>query len=211
MARWVGLFALILAVSACGGSTNPTADRPAGPTAIPVPPETLTAGTVREMLGPSLDGEGGGYFLFQLGGPLEQDTRAELEGVGVVFYDYISDNAYYVYLPAGSLPVLQELLQEGILRYVGPIPDEAKLDPRLGEKLQADPEQPFSVIVQFFEAPSAADRERLEQWLEISGTSFGPVNIAEGVVVGKDIERILSMPVVKWVEERAPADLGGNR
>jgi hypothetical protein len=50
----------------------------------------------------------------------------------------------------------------------------------------------------------------LEAWMEVTAYSFGPVNFAEGTVAAADIEKIASLPFVKWVEEQSVNQLGGG-
>jgi len=52
--------------------------------------------------------------------------------------------------------------------------------------------------------------QQIESIMEVTGTSFGPMNIIEGRVKGTDISNVVALPLVKWVEERIPADLGGG-
>jgi hypothetical protein len=37
--------------------------------------------------------------------------------------------------------------------------------------------------------------------MEVTGTSFSPVNIAEGIIGVSEIDAILALPFVKWMEE----------
>ncbi len=155
------------------------------------------------MVKEQLTQSNGGYFILQFNDfPPDQDTQSKLKASNVILFDHIPESAYYAYLPPESLSTLEELLQIGVLRQVDPIPNSDKLEAGLLEKMQADPQQDIAVIVQFFEEPSATDQKNLEALLELSAYSFGPVNFAEGTVAAKDIEKILSLSFVKWVEEQ---------
>ena len=83
-----------------------------------------------------------------------------------------------------------------------------KLEANLQGQVQADPQQHFEVIVQFFEEPSLADQKKLEELLEVSAYSFGPVNFAEGTAIAKDIEKIALLTFVKWIEEQPVNQIG---
>ena len=91
---------------------------------------------------------------------------------------------------------------------LNPIPGQAKLQPQLAEKARADPQARFEVVVQFFVEPSSAEKSQLEKLVQVTGYSFGPVNLAEGTISGTDLEKLLALPFVKWIEERIPADVG---
>ena len=86
--------------------------------------------------------------------------------------------------------------------------NEMKLEANLQGQVQADPQQHFEVIVQFFEEPSLADQKKLEELLEVSAYSFGPVNFAEGTAIAKDIEKIALLTFVKWIEEQPVNQIG---
>ncbi|MBN2390040.1 MAG: hypothetical protein JXR84_04930 [Anaerolineae bacterium] len=163
---------------------------------------------IQESTQQQLRKERGGYFLLQFSAPLDQDTRATLEAADVIFYDYIPNYAYYVYLPAESLAILERLIEAGTLGYVGPIPIEAKLEAGLREKILANADQRFDVVVQFFEAPSPAAKTELEALMEVREYAFGAVNLAEGTVAASDVETILALPFVKWMEEQVMMELG---
>jgi hypothetical protein len=162
---------------------------------------------VKEQLGRN----NGGYFLLQFNDiPLDQDTQSKLKASNIILFDYVPEVAYYAYVPPESLSTLEELWQIGVLSHVAPIPNSDKLENGLKEEVQADPEQRLALIVQFFEEPSAIEQEMLEAWMEVTAYSFGPVNFAEGTVAAADIEKIASLPFVKWVEEQSVNQLGGG-
>jgi hypothetical protein len=196
----------VLTITACGtieeATPAPELEEIVLPTVIDTQPDVPIQESTRQQLG---NGRGG-YFLLQFHTPLNQDTQARLEAANVVLHDYVPDYAYYAYLPAESLAIIDQLVEAGILRHVGPIPTKAKLEAGLGEKIQADASQQFDVIVQFFEEPSTAAKEELEALMEVRDYSFGPVNLAEGTVAAVDVETVLSLPFVKWMEEQVLMD-----
>ena len=194
----IGLLSLwALTLTACGPTPSPEA--------LPTQePEADIPMVVREQLGQG----SGGYFLLQFSSiPLDQDTQSRLEESQVILFDYVPESAYYAYLPPESLSTLEQLSQAGTLRHVGPIPTRAKSETGLQEKTQANPQQRIEVIVHFFEEPSTADQERLEGLMEVAAYSFGPVNFAEGTVTAREVENVLSLSFVKWVEEQPTNEL----
>jgi len=157
-----------------------------------------------------LDDGKSGYYVLRFDTPLDDKTRLELEQSNIRLEDNVKENAYLAYLKEDSLPTLEKLMDAGDLDYVGIIPPETKIQPELAAKIQADPQAVYEVVVQFFTEPPEQTLKELGRWMEVRDTSFGPVNIAEGKVKGSDVSSILALPLVKWVEERTPADLGGG-
>ncbi|MCP4539797.1 MAG: hypothetical protein GY832_21880 [Chloroflexi bacterium] len=198
---------LFLLVTACNGVTETTSVQGTG-VVFPSGSSLYPDAHIQEVAKQQLNQGDGGYFMLQFSHSLGQDTRATLEGVNVVFYDYVPNYAYYVFLPPESLAALEQLMEAGTVRHVGSIPVEAKLEAGLGEKIQADTGQRFDVIVQFFEEPPLTVKEELEALMEVREYTFGPVNMAKGIVAGTDVETILSLPFVKWMEEQIPMELG---
>jgi hypothetical protein len=198
---------LFLLITACSGVSE-TASVQGTDVLFPSGSTVHPDAHIQESAKQQLNQGDGGYFLLQFSHSLDQDTRTALEDVNVVFYDYVPNYAYYVYLPPESLATLEQLVEAETVRHVGPIPTEAKLEAGLREKIQADASQRFDVIVQFFEEPSPTEREKLEALIEVKDYSFGPVNLVEGAVAATDVETILSLPFVKWMEEQVPIELG---
>jgi hypothetical protein len=206
MWRWIILFLLVLGV-ACSPPTPQGAAKPAGTPTSPI--ADLTRGIQTDVRQDLAQGAGG-YFVLQFNALPDADTRHELEQAGIQLGDFLPETAYQAYLPSNALPTLEKMMKAGELRYVGPIPPEAKLQPELAAKIQANPQASYEVVVQFFAKPPEQTTRQLESWLEVSSSSFGPVNIIEGRVKGTDVENILALPLVKWVEERVPADVGNK-
>ena len=201
---------LLLLVAACSGQPDAQLDQPTGEIVFPSGEAVRLNAGIQKSVNQALTDNSGGYFLLQFSSSLDGETRNVLEQVGVVFFDYIPNNAYYAFLTPESLKTLQQLESEGVLVYVGSIPTAAKLDPGLTEKMQEDPEQHLNLIVQFFEEPSQDEKQELELLMEATSYSFGPVNFAEGSAAAGKLEEILSLSFVKWVEEQIPGELGEN-
>ena len=201
---------LLLLVAACSGQPDAQLDQPTGEIMFPSGEEVRLNAGIQKSVNQALTNNNGGYFLLQFSSSLDGKTRNVLEQVGVVFFDYIPNNACLAFLTPESLKTLQQLESEGVLIYVGSIPTAAKLDPGLTEKLQEDPEQHLNLIVQFFEEPSQDEKHELELLMEVTSYSFGPVNFAEGSASAGKLEEILALSFVKWVEEQIPGELGEN-
>jgi len=201
---------LLLLVAACSGQPDAKLDQPMGEIVFPSGEVVRLNAGIQKSVNQALTDNCGGYFLIQFSSSLDEKTRNVLEQVGVVFFDYIPNNACLAFLTPESLKTLQQLESEGVLIYVGSIPTAAKLDPGLTEKLQEDPEQHLNLIVQFFEEPSQDEKHELELLMEVTSYSFGPVNFAEGSASAGKLEEILALSFVKWVEEQIPGELGEN-
>jgi hypothetical protein len=206
MWRWIIVILLVLG-AACSPPTVQRAGRLPGTLTSPV--DNAAAG-IQTVVRQELAQGAGGYFVLQFNALPDQDTRLKIEQAGIRLGDFIPETAYQAYLPGDALPALEKMMAAGELRYVGPIPPEAKLQPELAAKIQADPQASYEVVVQFFAEPPEQTLKQLAGWLEVSSSSFGPVNLVEGKVKGTDVNNLLALPLVKWVEERVPADLGGG-
>jgi len=204
------VFFILLLIAACSGQPDAQLDQPTGEIVFPSGVAVRLNAGIQKSVNQALTNNNGGYFLLQFSNSLDGKTRNVLEQVGVVFFDYIPNNAYYAFLTPESLKTLQHLESEGVLFHAGSIPTAAKLDPGLTEKLQEDPEQRLNLIVQFFEEPSQDAKHELELLMEVTSYSFGPVNFTEGAASAGNLEEILSLSFVKWVEEQIPGELGEN-
>lgn len=204
------VFVILMLIAACSGQPDEKLDQPMGEIVFPSGEAVRLNAGIQKSVNQALTDNSGGYFLLQFNSSLDEETRNVLEQVGVVFSDYIPNNAYYAFLTPESLKTLQQLESEGVLFHVGSIPTAAKLDPGLTEKLQEDPDQRLNLTVQFFEEPSQDEKHELELLMEVTSYSFGPVNFAEGSASAGNLEEILSLSFVKWVEEQIPGELGEN-
>ena len=124
---------LLLLVTACNGVSE-TASVQGTEVVFPSGSTVHPDACVQESARQQLNQGDGGYFLLQFSHSLDRDTRTTLEGVNVVFHDYVPNYAYYAYLPPESLATLEQLVEAETVRHVGPIPIEAKLEAGLGQK-----------------------------------------------------------------------------
>lgn len=208
MLRWIALLVAVSLLVACNGMETPMApDETPGTPRPPTPVAAVTPG-IDPWVRDRVNQTGGGYFLLQFTRSLDPGKRAQLVASGIALYDYVPDHAYYAFLPGSALPVLEEMFEDGLLRHAGPIPVEAKVEPALSAKAEADPGQELELVVLFFEELEAGDKQELERYLAARDYSFGPVDLAEGTARAADVDSIASLPFVKWVEERVPMELG---
>ena len=206
MWRWIILIVFVLG-AACD------APAPQGielPLSSEIPSLEDAPQGIQAVLRQALVQDKGGYFVLQFNSLPDEETRRQLEQAGILLGDFVPENAYQAYLPPQALPTLEELMDDGKLRYAGPIPPEAKLQPELAANIEADPQASYEVVVQLFAQPPEQTMQQFESLMKVTGSSFGPVNIIEGQIKGSDIQTLLELPLVKWVEERTPADLGGG-
>jgi|GEM_PF-7130164 len=209
MLRGIGLFLLIGLMVACNGVETPVAPAETpGTSQSPTEVAAVTPG-IEPWVRDQVNQTGGGYFLLQFNRSLDPGERARLSTSGIILQDYVPDNAYYAFLPASSLSVLEEMLEDDLLRHAGPIPIEAKVEPGLAAKVEADPGQELELVVLFFEELEAGEQQEVERYLTVRNYSFGPVDLAEGTARAADVDAIASLSFVKWVEERVPMELGG--
>ena len=206
MSRWIIMLVFVLG-AACSPSTTDTTGLSDGSelSSLKDLPQGIPASLRQE-----LEQGAGGYFILQFNTLPDEAARLELEQSGILLGDFVPENAFQAYLPADALPTLEELIATGDLRYAGPIPPEAKLQPELAAKIEVDPLASYEIVVQLFAEPPQSVLQQIESIMDVTGKSFGPMNIIEGKVKGIEISNIVVLPLVKWVEERIPADLGGG-
>ena len=162
----------------------------------------------REALAPSGARRSDGYWLIQFRYPFPTEARYRLEDAGVAFYDYMDVAGFYAKVPPEAAPLLESMLQEGEVRYVGGIPAEAKARPALVAEAVRNPAAEREIVVLTFDEPTPAQLEELGRWMAIERRSTGPIKIVEGRASGASILALAKLGYVRWVEERSEATLG---
>ena len=147
-------------------------------------------------------------WLIQFRYPFPTEARARLQHAGVAFYDYVDVCGFFARVPPGALPLLEEMLAEGLVRYVGSIPAEAKVQQALVTEAARRPESEQEVVVLTFNEPSAAQLEELGRLMAIEGQSSGPIHFVEGTTRGASLQALAELGFVRWVEEWGEAELG---
>jgi subtilisin family serine protease len=170
---------------------------------ITIHPERGIAPAVLEQLKPLQDSASSdNYYLIQFSYPFPAEARQRLETTGVTFYDHVSTTGLYAKVPPEAMGVLQALTEEGLVRHVGEIPLEAKVEPDLLAEASVASKAEHEVIVLTFEEPTPAQLQELENSLKIARRSNGPVHILEGKTPASSIQALASLGYVRWVEKQ---------
>jgi subtilisin family serine protease len=175
---------------------------------ITIHPRAGMEAGVRETLAAADGGSSDKMWLIQFRYPFPTEARARLQDAGVKFYDYVDVCGLIARVPPGALPLLEEMLEEGIVRYVGSIPAEAKVQRTLVTEAAGHPESEQEVVVLTFDQPSAAQLEQLGRLMTIKGQSSGPIPFVEGTSPTASLQALAQLDFVRWVEERDDAELG---
>ena len=147
----------------------------------------------------------GGYYLVQFSYPFPTEERYRLESLGFKFYDCVEEAGLYARIPPGGLKTLQNTMAKGTIRYVGDIPNAAKVAPNLASQVDENPGTIFKVIVLTFEAVTSSQLEELGGLMIVDRRSDGPVNILEGRALGSEIFQLAQLDYVRWVEPQVKA------
>ena len=147
-------------------------------------------------------------WLIQFRYPFPTEARARLQDAGVAFYDYVDVCGLFARVPPGALPLLEEMLAAGIVRYVGSIPPEARVQRTLVTEAAGHPESGREIVVLTFDAPSTEQFEQLERLMVVEGQSSGPIHFVEGRAPGASLQALAELDFVRWVAERGEAELG---
>ncbi|MFN2241312.1 MAG: S8 family peptidase [Anaerolineae bacterium] len=172
---------------------------------ITVHPEPGMAVGVRD--GIARDAASGRLWLIQFCYPFPTEARSRLQGAGVRFYDYVDVGGLYARVPPKALPLLEEMLQEGVLRYVGRIPAEAKMDRALAEGAARYPSMEREIVVMTFGEPAEAEMDEMGQWMTVEGRSSGPIPFVTGRALGASIRALAELEIVRWVEPQSQPEL----
>lgn len=168
-----------------------------------IDPEVL-----EELAGAREADAGEGYYVIQFSYPFPTEARLSLEEAGVVFYDYVDVGGLYARVPSQALEILQAMVTEGLIRYVGPIPAEAKVDPALLSDVELGAEVEEMVTLLTFDEPTSAQLEQLAAWFSVERRSDGPMHILEGRASRASIASLSNLAFVRWVEAQQEITLG---
>ncbi|MGD8473119.1 MAG: S8 family serine peptidase, partial [Anaerolineae bacterium] len=162
----------------------------------------------REALSASDRASSDKLWLIQFRYPFPTEARARLQDAGVAFYDYVDVCGFFARVPPGVLPFLDEMLADGLVRYVGSIPAEAKVQKALVTDATRHSEAEKDIVVLTFDEPTAAQLEQLGRLIAVEGQSSGPIPFVEGTAPGASLPVLAELDFVRWVEERSQAELG---
>jgi len=171
---------------------------------VTIHPRSGTAGIL-----PALRAAGDGYYLIQFIYPFPTAARYRLEEAGVTFYDYVDVSGFYAQIPPQAAELLERLMAEGLVRYVGEVPPEAKLSPAMAAQATAGAAEQQAVTVLTFEQPTPAQLEELQGLMIIDRRSDGPMHILEGRASPSGVQALARLGYVRWVEEQ-PLNTPGN-
>ena len=148
------------------------------------------------------------YYIIQFSYPFPTQARRDLEEVGVKFYDYVDVAGLYASVPPQAEGLLQSLLAEGLVRYVGTIPPQAKLAPELAERSLAVPETDQDVIALTFDQLTQDQMNELESLMVVERRSDGPMHIIEGRATDSAVQALARLEYIRWVEPQPENTLG---
>ena len=175
---------------------------------ITIYPEPGMEAGAREALAAPGELASGSRWLIQFRYPFPTEARTRLQDAGVAFYDYVDVCGFFARVPTEALPLLEEMLQEGLVRHVSRIPAEAKVHRALAAEAARRPAAEREIVVLTFGQPTPAEMEQLGRWMAIERRSAGPIPIVGGTASGASILALANLGYVRWVEERSEATLG---
>ncbi len=154
-----------------------------------------------------------GYYIIQFYDDMasvDKDTRDLLKQVGCIFYDYVPSYAFYAKIPPEAMDTIISLVESRKVRYLGLIPDEAKIEPELLAKAQENPDTQFNLIIQFFDKANPTLVNSLKDIIRVTSYHYDISNNIFGTAFGSSIPDIMAMNHVKWIEEEMYGTLGNN-
>lgn len=162
----------------------------------------------RETLGnAAAQGEGTqAYLLIQFPNRYNEAARASLEKAGIVFFDYYKNYAFTAKVPPAAQSLLQEMANDGRIRFLGDILATSKIEASLLTRGQSSPSEAFPIIVQLYEPATTAQLDALRSLMQVDTYKESALNIAIGTAPGSNLSSISALPFVRWVEEA----LGGH-
>lgn len=176
---------------------------------LTVHPQPGIEAAVLEALSAPGESADGDYYLIQFSYPFPTEARRLLAEAGVTFYDYVDVAGLYAKVPPRAMDLLQSLSADGLVRHIGAIPKEARLEPALAVQAARSPEAQNQVIVLTFDEPTPAQLADLEGLMAIERRADGPMHIVEGLASNSSIQALAELGYVRWVE-RQPASTPGN-
>lgn len=157
--------------------------------------------TPRPGLDPALAAGVSGPLVLQFPEPIRREWRDELLKQGLAIRDYVQNNAYLVEVPEAAAKVVSTWLDSGFLRYAGPYPVEARIEPALADwGARATSSEPRRVTVHFLHAPANEEAALLGRLLGIESVRLERRPRARGYVLTGDLARLAALPFVAWIE-----------
>lgn len=153
------------------------------------------------------------YHLIRFYGDLasvDKDIRDTLNQLGVTLFDYVPNYAFYAKIPSESFDTLGSLVNTKKIRYIGDIPEEAKIRSELLTKAQTNSSDTFRISVHLFKDVSETQLSALKRVMEVDSYS-DTTHFAYGSASGSNIANICRLDFVKWIEEETPARLSQSK
>jgi hypothetical protein len=173
---------------------------------------TVTAGTVDADILENGKTSGNDYYLIQFYtdmADLDKETRDTLNQIGCILYPG-TENAFYAKIPPEALDTVISLVNSGKVRYLGRIPDQAKIRPELLSKMQANPDKSFQIIVGLFDNPDSSQMEQLGNIMQFNSRYYSILNDVYGTIPGNRIQDIIDLSFVVGIEEQSYSTVANN-
>lgn len=212
----LSLVCLLLLVVACsgnssqdnvgGGSTAVAATEVPEPKSIVITFQSgyelpLGTGITEELLTELASGEIV-YSLIAFHETLDLELTQRLTSNGIQLGTIMAEDTYLVTMAPGAGEFLNTLEQEGLIQTALLFPVEAKVSKGFMQQLfSAVPDEPVLVEVRLFGTPSTAQRANIETLLSVRNESPGSVYLLDGEIAVQDIDELLTLSIVRAVEE----------
>jgi hypothetical protein len=173
---------------------------------------TVTAGTVDASILENGKTSGNDYYLIQFYtdmADLDKETRDTLNQIGCILYPG-TENAFYAKIPPEALDTVISLVNSGKIRYLGRIPNEAKIRPELLSKMQANPDKSFQIEVRLYENPDSSQMDQLGNIMQFNSRYYSILNSVYGTIPGNRIQDIIDLSFVGWIEEQSYSTAANN-
>ncbi len=154
--------------------------------------------------------EGKAYPVIALPGAAENETMEAFADNGILLGDVLDTAVFSSKVEARGLPYLEDLVAENKVISAVALPPEAKIGQSIAERVEtaADSDK-LQVVVHLFEAPTAAERETIKQWLAIEDEAPGPVHLIQGTVQARHIESLANLSLVAYIEKHVLSSPSG--
>jgi len=169
----------------------------------------LTAGTVDASILKNGKTSGNDYYLIQFYtymSSVDKETRDTINQIGCTL-NPVGNHAFYAKIPPDALDTVISLVNTGKVRYLGRIPDEAKISPELLDKAQLNPNNSIKINLRIFDDASDSDIDTLSKLMRID---WHWTDSIAGKAPADNIKDIIALNFVLWVEEQCIMSFENN-